>query len=96
MTSRSSPSFRSSAIRQRLAHQVRQIFGRAYGDDERNRAIEVLQVCANRFDLRHRRADQLGDYAEAFLDWIFHWYLATIRLTDEIAITASGRSISSS
>jgi len=39
---------------------------------------------ANRFDLRHRRADQRTDYDPAFLDWIFWWYLATIELTDQL------------
>jgi hypothetical protein len=39
---------------------------------------------ANRFDLRHRRADQRTDYDPAFLDWIFWWYLATIELTDRL------------
>ncbi|WSN62866.1 hypothetical protein OG467_00135 [Streptomyces sp. NBC_01361] len=39
---------------------------------------------ANRYDLRHRKADQRGDYAEAFLDWIFWWYLATVELTNRL------------
>lgn len=39
---------------------------------------------ANNFDLRHRRADQRGDYDEAFLDWIFWWYLGTLDLTDRL------------
>ena len=52
---------------------------------------DALFFVANKFDLRHRRADQLGDYADEFLDWIFHWYLATVRLTDDITATASAR-----
>jgi hypothetical protein len=39
---------------------------------------------ANKFDLRHRRADQRTDYDPAFLDWIFWWYLATLELTDQL------------
>lgn len=44
----------------------------------------ALFEIANRFDLRHRRADQRGDYDEAFLDWIFWWYLATVELTNRL------------
>ncbi len=39
---------------------------------------------ANKFDLRHRDGKQHQRYAEAFLDWIFWWYLATIELTDRL------------
>ncbi|GAA3832768.1 hypothetical protein GCM10022226_62570 [Sphaerisporangium flaviroseum] len=39
---------------------------------------------ANRYDLRHRRTDQLGDYDPVFLDWIFWWYLATVELTSRL------------
>lgn len=39
---------------------------------------------ANKFDLRHRRLDQLADYDDAFLEWIFYWYLATVHLTNEL------------
>ena len=35
---------------------------------------------ANNFDLRHRRADQRTDYDPIFLEWLFHWYLATVSL----------------
>ena len=44
----------------------------------------ALFMIANRFALRHRNADQLGDYDEAFLDWIFWWYLATVELTNRL------------
>jgi hypothetical protein len=44
----------------------------------------ALFEIANRYDLRHRRADQRGDYDEAFLDWIFWWYLATVELTNRL------------
>jgi hypothetical protein len=44
----------------------------------------ALFEIANRYDLRHRKADQHGDYDEAFLDWIFWWYLATVELTNRL------------
>ncbi|MET9069454.1 hypothetical protein [Streptosporangium sandarakinum] len=44
----------------------------------------ALFEIANRYDLRHRRADQRGDYDDAFLDWIFWWYLATVELTNRL------------
>jgi hypothetical protein len=40
----------------------------------------ALFEIANSFDLRHRRADQRTDYDPAFLEWLFHWYLATVAL----------------
>jgi hypothetical protein len=49
---------------------------------------------ANNFDLRHRKPDQRTDYDPAFLEWIFHWYLATVslirRLADRDDITSPG------
>jgi len=44
---------------------------------------------ANEFDLRHRGVsgrgrEQYADYDDAFLDWIFWWYLATVDLTDKL------------
>ena len=39
---------------------------------------------ANKFDLRHRRADQMTNYGDEYLDWIFHWYLATIVLLERM------------
>ncbi len=42
----------------------------------------ALFEIANRFDLRHRGGDQLADYDDAFLGWIFYWYLATVHLTN--------------
>lgn len=39
---------------------------------------------ANEYDLRHRRADQYADYGTEFLEWIFYWYLATVRLTEQL------------
>ncbi len=45
---------------------------------------DALFQIANKFDLRHRRADQQGDYDPVFLDWVFWWYLATVELTDRL------------
>ena len=44
----------------------------------------ALFQIANQFDLRHRKADQMVDYGDEYLDWLFHWYLATIDLIDRI------------
>ncbi len=55
----------------------------------------ALFQIANEFDLRHRRAASHGkaqrdDYDDAFLDWVFWWYLATVELTDRLLDTAEG------
>jgi hypothetical protein len=44
----------------------------------------MLFQIANQFDIRHRNANQEGDYDNAYLDWIFWWYLATIELTNTV------------
>jgi hypothetical protein len=44
----------------------------------------ALFQIANQFDVRHRRADQRPDYDDAYLDWIFWWYLATVELTNRL------------
>lgn len=44
----------------------------------------ALFTIANEFAIRHQRRGQRGDYDPAFLDWIFWWYLATIKLTEQI------------
>jgi hypothetical protein len=44
----------------------------------------ALFQIANEFDLRHNKADQRGDYDDAYLDWIFWWYLTTVELTDRL------------
>jgi len=44
----------------------------------------ALFEIANRFAVRHRNDAQQADYDQAFLDWVFWWYLATIELTDRI------------
>lgn len=40
---------------------------------------------ANKFNLRHRKADQMKDYdTELYFQWLFYLYVATIRLVDRI------------
>lgn len=39
---------------------------------------------ANNFDVRHSNRKQKTQYDDAFLDWVFYWYLATIQLTDAL------------
>jgi len=68
---------------------------------ERNRALLKAQLfskdegalfqIANEFDLRHSTAMQKTEYDDAFLDWLFWWYLATIELTHRL----SARQVSS-
>jgi hypothetical protein len=50
----------------------------------RRRDEGALFQLANEFDLRHRDPAQRNDYDDAFLDWVFWWYLATIELTDRL------------
>ena len=45
-----------------------------------SRDERALFQIANDFDLRHSNQRQLVDYDDAFLDWVFWWYLATIDL----------------
>ncbi|WP_326569922.1 hypothetical protein OIE69_42880 [Actinacidiphila glaucinigra] len=63
----------------RILEERRALIKEHLGKDE-----GALFEIANRFDLRHRRADQLGDYDDVFLDWIFWWYLATVELTNRL------------
>ncbi|MFG3172921.1 hypothetical protein [Streptomyces sp. NPDC048200] len=60
---------------------------RALLKDELGKDEGALFEIANRYDLRHRKADQRGDYDEAFLDWIFWWYLATVELTNRLVLS---------
>ena len=53
-------------------------------DELLNKDEGALFEIANRFDIRHREAKQMSDYDEAYLDWVFWWYLATVELTDRI------------
>ncbi len=60
----------------------------------RKDAGALFQI-ANEFDLRHRRAPSHGkaqreDYDEAFLDWVFWWYLGTVELTDRLLVVDEG------
>ncbi len=65
----------------RILEERRALIKEHLGKDE-----GALFEIANRFDLRHRRADQRGEYDEAFLDWIFWWYLATVELTNRLIV----------
>ncbi len=51
----------------------------------------ALFQIANEFAVRHQRDGQRGDYDEAFRDWVFWWYLATIELTDRIIARDAAR-----
>lgn len=44
----------------------------------------ALFQIANEFAIRHRDAKQHPEYDDAYLDWIFWWYLSTIELTDKL------------
>ncbi len=44
----------------------------------------ALFQIANQFAIRHQNEQQKSDYDDAFLDWVFWWYLATIELTDRL------------
>lgn len=45
----------------------------------------MLFRIANQFAIRHQRADQHADYDDAYLDWVFWTYLATIELLEALA-----------
>lgn len=58
---------------------------RALLKDELLRKDEgALFDIANNYAIRHQRADQRPDYDDAYLDWIFWWYLATVALVKEL------------
>ncbi|WP_222268502.1 hypothetical protein [Modestobacter marinus] len=50
---------------------------------------DALFMIANRFAIRHNRADQQSNYDPVFLDWLFWWYLATVELTDRLLARTS-------
>ncbi len=55
----------------------------------------ALFQIANEFDLRHRRASDHGkpqrdDYDDAFLDWVYWWYLSTVELTNQLLSVEGG------
>ncbi|WP_329138134.1 hypothetical protein OG552_29695 [Streptomyces sp. NBC_01476] len=68
-----------------ILEERRQLIREDVGRQDEGSLFEI----ANRYDLRHRRADQRGDYDEAFLDWIFWWYLATVELTNRLIAARS-------
>ncbi|WP_406505400.1 hypothetical protein [Streptomyces sp. NBC_00212] len=76
-----SPESKRSAIFNlgRILEERRTLIKDQLGKDE-----GALFEIANRFDLRPRRADHRGEYDEAFLDWIFWWYLSTVELTNRL------------
>lgn len=47
----------------------------------------ALFKIANEFDIRHNTDRQLREYDDAFLEWIFYWYLATVQLLERIEDT---------
>ncbi|CAM5607076.1 putative protein OS=Streptomyces aurantiogriseus OX=66870 GN=GCM10010251_26830 PE=4 SV=1 [Streptomyces aurantiogriseus] len=61
-----------------ILEERRALIKEQVGESDEGALFEI----ADRYDLRHRRADQRGDYDEAFLYWIFWWYLATVELTN--------------
>ncbi|MGW2214132.1 hypothetical protein ACWCSD_04020 [Nonomuraea sp. NPDC001684] len=65
-----------------ILEERRQLIRDGIGKPDDGALFEI----ANRFALRHRRADQFGDYDPAFLDWIFWWYLATVELTSRLIV----------
>jgi hypothetical protein len=46
---------------------------------------DALFLIANKFAIRHRGANQQNDYPDDYLDWLFHWYLATVELVRRIS-----------
>lgn len=50
----------------------------------------ALFEIANKFGIRHQKANQQGDYDEIYLDWIFWWCLATVELTNRLLTRAGG------
>jgi len=50
----------------------------------------ALFFIANEFDLRHREANQRTDYDPMFLEWLFHWYLATTALIAKLVARQDG------
>ena len=53
-----------------------------------SRDEEALFQIANGFAIRHQRADQRPDYDDAYLDWLYWLYLATIELTNRLLTKA--------
>lgn len=51
----------------------------------------ALFQIANGFDLRHRNPQQLSNYNDAYLDWVFWIYLATTALINDLLQQQHGR-----
>jgi len=51
----------------------------------------ALFQIANQFSIRHQNADQRSDYDEAYLDWLFWWYLGTVELTNRLIARDAAR-----
>jgi len=43
-----------------------------------------LYHIANKYNIRHHKADQHRDYPDYYLDWVFWMYLSTIELTNRV------------
>ena len=67
-----------------LAHELEQVRARV---KERllTKDEGMLFQIANQFAIRHQKADQHSDYDDAYLDWVFWTYLATIELMHTLA-----------
>ena len=50
----------------------------------------ALFQIANSFAIRHQNPAQQSDYGEAFIDWIFWLYAATVELCDRLLARCSG------
>jgi len=68
------------ALARLLEHRRRLIKAELLSKDE-----GALFDIANNFDLRHSNASQRPDYDDAYLDWLFWWYLATVELAGRLA-----------
>lgn len=65
----------------RILEQHRATLKKAlFSRDERS----LFQI-ANEFDIRHSNARQMSNYDDAFLSWVFWWYLGTVELFNSLA-----------
>jgi len=67
-----------------MGREHRRAHPRPFATSTSKDEIALFQI-ANQFDLRHRGADQRDDYAEAYLDWIFWWYLVVCRINSDLS-----------
>lgn len=67
-----------------LAHELEGIRDRVK-EHLLSRDEGMLFETANKFALRHNRADQHDDYADEYLDWLYWTYLSTIELMGTLA-----------